>query len=89
MELAGLACAQTVARTYPAASYKRVLVIIGPGNQVSKAGFFDTNVYSCQFSMTECHLTMHRADEELAICLFREVMALWLRGIYVSERHDI
>lgn len=37
MELAGLACAQTVARTYPAASYKRVLVIIGPGNQVSKA----------------------------------------------------
>jgi hypothetical protein len=35
MELAGLACAQTVARTYPAKSYKNVLVIVGPGNQVS------------------------------------------------------
>lgn len=34
MELAGLACAQTVARTYPAKSHKRVLVIVGPGNQV-------------------------------------------------------
>ncbi|KAJ9106725.1 hypothetical protein QFC19_003037 [Naganishia cerealis] len=33
MELAGLACAQTVARTYPSSRYKRVLVIIGPGNQ--------------------------------------------------------
>lgn len=36
MELAGLACAQTVARTYPAKSYKKVLVIVGPGNQVSQ-----------------------------------------------------
>ncbi|KAJ9110971.1 hypothetical protein QFC20_002738 [Naganishia adeliensis] len=33
MELAGLACAQTVARTYPAKTYKKVLVIVGPGNQ--------------------------------------------------------
>ncbi|GHJ86917.1 hypothetical protein NliqN6_3319 [Naganishia liquefaciens] len=33
MELAGLACAQTVARTFPAKTHRRVLVIVGPGNQ--------------------------------------------------------
>jgi NAD(P)H-hydrate epimerase len=33
MELAGLACAQTVARVYNNEKYKRVLVACGPGNQ--------------------------------------------------------
>lgn len=35
MELAGLACAQTLAKAFPKEEYKRVLVITGPGNQVS------------------------------------------------------
>jgi hypothetical protein len=35
MELAGLACAQTLAKVYNVEEYKRVLVIAGPGNQVS------------------------------------------------------
>ncbi|KAK1926474.1 YjeF N-terminal domain-containing protein [Papiliotrema laurentii] len=33
MELAGLSCAQAVARTFPPSSHKRVLVACGPGNQ--------------------------------------------------------
>jgi len=33
MELAGLACAQTVAKVYPKEKYHRVLVCCGPGNQ--------------------------------------------------------
>ncbi|KAJ7160072.1 YjeF N-terminal domain-containing protein [Mycena filopes] len=33
MELAGLACAQTVAKVYSAEKYPRVLVCCGPGNQ--------------------------------------------------------
>ncbi|KAJ7160085.1 YjeF N-terminal domain-containing protein [Mycena filopes] len=33
MELAGLACAQTVAKVYGAEKYPRVLVCCGPGNQ--------------------------------------------------------
>ena len=33
MELAGLACAQTLAYVYPLESHKRVLVCCGPGNQ--------------------------------------------------------
>lgn len=34
MELAGLACAQTLASVYDVEKYKRVLVCCGPGNQV-------------------------------------------------------
>lgn len=34
MELAGLACAQAVAKTYPVNTHPRVLVCCGPGNQV-------------------------------------------------------
>jgi hypothetical protein len=41
MELAGLACAQTVARTFPVKSHKRVLVIVGPGNQVCFVHYSD------------------------------------------------
>ncbi|KAL5521026.1 hypothetical protein ACEPAG_8948 [Sanghuangporus baumii] len=33
MELAGLACAQTLAKVYPKATHSRVLVCCGPGNQ--------------------------------------------------------
>lgn len=33
MELAGLACAQTVATVYEKERYPRVLVCCGPGNQ--------------------------------------------------------
>ncbi|KAJ7643754.1 YjeF N-terminal domain-containing protein [Roridomyces roridus] len=33
MELAGLACAQTVAKVYDSAKFNRVLVCCGPGNQ--------------------------------------------------------
>ena len=33
MELAGLACAQTVATVYAKERYPRVLVCCGPGNQ--------------------------------------------------------
>ncbi|KAJ6504638.1 YjeF N-terminal domain-containing protein, partial [Mycena vitilis] len=33
MELAGLACAQTLAKVYKSEKYKRVLVCCGPGNQ--------------------------------------------------------
>ena len=33
MELAGLACAQTVAKVYSKEKYSRVLVCCGPGNQ--------------------------------------------------------
>lgn len=33
MELAGLACAQTVQRLYPSHTHKQVLVAAGPGNQ--------------------------------------------------------
>jgi NAD(P)H-hydrate epimerase len=33
MELAGLACAQTLAKVYPKETYPRVLVCCGPGNQ--------------------------------------------------------
>lgn len=33
MELAGLACAQTVAKVYSKDKYSRVLVCCGPGNQ--------------------------------------------------------
>jgi NAD(P)H-hydrate epimerase len=36
MELAGLACAQVLARVYPKEKYSRVLVACGPGNQVRK-----------------------------------------------------
>jgi NAD(P)H-hydrate epimerase len=35
MELAGLACAQALGKTYPVKSHPRVLVCCGPGNQVS------------------------------------------------------
>ena len=37
MELAGLSCAQALAKTFPVHSHKRVLVTCGPGNQVSRA----------------------------------------------------
>lgn len=37
MELAGLACAQTVATVYDVKKYNRVLVCCGPGNQVRLA----------------------------------------------------
>jgi NAD(P)H-hydrate epimerase len=40
MELAGLACAQTLAKAFPKEEYKRVLVITGPGNQVSDSQNF-------------------------------------------------
>lgn len=33
MELAGLSCAQAVARSFPLPTHRRVLVICGPGNQ--------------------------------------------------------
>lgn len=33
MELAGLACAQTLAKVYDKGKYQRVLVCCGPGNQ--------------------------------------------------------
>jgi hypothetical protein len=33
MELAGLACAQTLAKVYAKETYPRVLVCCGPGNQ--------------------------------------------------------
>ncbi len=33
MELAGLSCAQALAKTYPTSSHPRVLVVCGPGNQ--------------------------------------------------------
>ncbi|WVR04535.1 NAD(P)H-hydrate epimerase [Kwoniella sp. DSM 27419] len=33
MELAGLSCAQAVAKSYPAQSHRRVMVACGPGNQ--------------------------------------------------------
>lgn len=33
MELAGLACAQTLAKVYDKEKYRRVLVCCGPGNQ--------------------------------------------------------
>jgi NAD(P)H-hydrate epimerase len=33
MELAGLACAQTLAKVYDVEKYRRVLVCCGPGNQ--------------------------------------------------------
>jgi len=33
MELAGLACAQTVATVYGKEKYSRVLICCGPGNQ--------------------------------------------------------
>lgn len=35
MELAGLSCAQALAKTFPMTSHKRVLVTCGPGNQAS------------------------------------------------------
>ena len=35
MELAGLACAQALAKVYPNTTHKRVLVCCGPGNQAS------------------------------------------------------
>lgn len=34
MELAGLSCAQALAKTFPVSSHKRVMVTCGPGNQV-------------------------------------------------------
>ena len=37
MELAGLSCAQALAKTFPANTHKRVMVTCGPGNQVSPA----------------------------------------------------
>jgi hypothetical protein len=40
MELAGLACAQTLAKAFPKEEYKRVLVVTGPGNQVSGSEIF-------------------------------------------------
>jgi NAD(P)H-hydrate epimerase len=40
MELAGLACAQTLAKAFPKDEYRRVLVITGPGNQVSDSEIF-------------------------------------------------
>lgn len=36
MELAGLACAQTVASVYDVKKHNRVLVCCGPGNQVGE-----------------------------------------------------
>ncbi|KAK8846840.1 NAD(P)H-hydrate epimerase [Kwoniella newhampshirensis] len=33
MELAGLSCAQALAKSYPASSHRRVMVACGPGNQ--------------------------------------------------------
>lgn len=35
MELAGLSCAQALAKTFPVSSHKRVMVTCGPGNQAS------------------------------------------------------
>jgi len=35
MELAGLSCAQALAKVYDNKTYPRVLVCCGPGNQVS------------------------------------------------------
>lgn len=35
MELAGLACAQTVATVYDKKQYPKILVCCGPGNQAS------------------------------------------------------
>lgn len=34
MELAGLSCAQALAKSYPPTNHKRVMVACGPGNQV-------------------------------------------------------
>lgn len=34
MELAGLSCAQALARSFPVHTHQRVLVCCGPGNQV-------------------------------------------------------
>ena len=39
MELAGLACAQTLATVYDAKKYRRVLVCCGPGNQAKAIQF--------------------------------------------------
>ena len=35
MELAGLSCAQALAKSFPVKTHKRVIVCCGPGNQVS------------------------------------------------------
>jgi NAD(P)H-hydrate epimerase len=40
MELAGLACAQTLAKAFPKEEYRKVLVITGPGNQASDSEIF-------------------------------------------------
>lgn len=52
MELAGLACAQTVAQTYPAKTHKQVLVIVGPGNQVRTT--------SAEWNLVVSKLTVYR-----------------------------
>lgn len=42
MELAGLSCAQALAKVYDNKKYPRVLVCCGPGNQVNRLDDRDT-----------------------------------------------
>lgn len=50
MELAGLSCAQALAKSYPNTTHKRVLVCCGPGNQVGSIAIAIPTVSSARRS---------------------------------------
>ena len=53
MELAGLSCAQTVAKVYPKDRHPRVLVCCGPGNQGGDGLVAARHLGICQMSLSQ------------------------------------
>ena len=54
MELAGLSCAQALARVYPSQSHPKVLIAAGPGNQGGDGKFVLTFKLALKLNVCVC-----------------------------------
>ena len=78
MELAGLACAQTLATVYDKDKYSRVLVCCGPGNQGG-----DGLVAARHLS--ECNLNLgSRSKRRIEVGMFGYKPTLWMPKVSQS-----
>jgi len=55
MELAGLSCAQAIADAYPVSSHKKVLAIIGPGNNGGDGLVCSRHLFHFGYQVTCCY----------------------------------
>ena len=92
MELAGLACATSLASEYPKETHKRVLVIAGPGNNGGDGLVAARHLYHFGYTVQAggCRLCSCHCCLPYAIGAARDRCPCWLAGgIPQTDRYPV